>query len=217
MSSNIGMKNIVVIGAGVVGLSVALKLLEDFNGSVNVTIVADRFLQQTLTYSCGGLWEPYQIAGTPDEQINKWGKVAFEHFKSLSNGPDAAKSGVQLLTAYQALEIHQDATPPTWRDIVHNFKVLSVDDLTYLGLPSKYVSGFTFGTYVIEQKYYMHYLTERLTALGAQFEQRLVENLNELSDRDCDCIVNCTGLGAKDLLGDEEMYPVRGQVLRVRL
>ena len=56
-------KKVAVIGAGVVGLSVALRLLEEHNDEVHVTIIADKFLHQTTTYSCGGLWEPYQIAG----------------------------------------------------------------------------------------------------------------------------------------------------------
>lgn len=143
--------------------------------------------------------------------------MAFDHFRDLSNGPDAGKSGVQLLTAYQLLEKGQDSTPPSWSSIVHNFQVLSNSDLKNLDVPSNYVAGFSFGTYVIEQKYYMHYITNKLKALGAVFEQRLVESIDEFRQSDrFDAVVNCTGLGARELLGDQDMYPVRGQVLRVR-
>ena len=31
-----------------------------------------------------------------------------------------------------------------------------------------------------------------------------------------DVVVNCAGLGNYELLNDKKMYPVRGQVLRVR-
>lgn len=62
-------KKVAVIGAGVVGLSAALKMLELHGDRLEVTIIADRFLQQTLTYSCGGLWEPYQIAGLATERF----------------------------------------------------------------------------------------------------------------------------------------------------
>lgn len=43
-------------------------------------------------------------------------------------------------------------------------------------------------------------------------EQRKVNSLQELSNS-YDIIVNCTGLGSKTLVGDDQVYPVRGQVL----
>lgn len=43
--------------------------------------------------------------------------------------------------------------------------------------------------------------------------KRKIESLNELEN--FDLIINCTGLGAKNLLNDDEMKPVRGQVTRV--
>ena len=45
-------------------------------------------------------------------------------------------------------------------------------------------------------------------------EQRKVKSLQELSTS-FDLIVNCSGLGSKTLVGDAEVYPVRGQVLKV--
>lgn len=45
-------------------------------------------------------------------------------------------------------------------------------------------------------------------------EQRKVNSLQELSNA-YDVIVNCSGLGSKQLAGDDEVHPVRGQVLKV--
>ncbi len=45
-------------------------------------------------------------------------------------------------------------------------------------------------------------------------EQRKVNSLQELS-HSYDIIVNCSGLGSKTLVGDDKVYPVRGQVLKV--
>ena len=44
--------------------------------------------------------------------------------------------------------------------------------------------------------------------------QRKINNLNELSD-EYDIIINCTGLGARELVGDLSVYPVRGQIIEV--
>lgn len=45
-------------------------------------------------------------------------------------------------------------------------------------------------------------------------EKRKVRSLQELSHSN-DIIVNCSGLGSKSLVADDEMYPVRGQVLKI--
>lgn len=53
-----------IVGAGVVGLSVALKLKENFSSAVDVTIIAENYFQGTTSFGSGGFWEPYAIAGT---------------------------------------------------------------------------------------------------------------------------------------------------------
>lgn len=63
MMQEVKRKRIAVIGAGTVGLSVALQLSEKYGHQLDVTIIAAEFLQQTTSYGSGGLWEPYQIAG----------------------------------------------------------------------------------------------------------------------------------------------------------
>ena len=45
-------------------------------------------------------------------------------------------------------------------------------------------------------------------------EQRRLKSLDEL--RGYDVVVNCTGLGAAELVGDHDLHPVRGQAVRVR-
>lgn len=148
--------------------------------------------------------------------INGWGEHAFEHFKEVYHSKDAVEAGVQLVNAYQAFEAHEQVTVPAWKDIVFNFQELSEPDLRKMGLPAKYVYGFKFGTFVVDQKYYMRYLTRRLTEMGVVFEQKRLEGLGEVLARGFDCIVNCSGLGATVVVGDTSMYPIRGQVLRVK-
>ena len=53
------------------------------------------------------------------------------------------------------------------------------------------------------------------TRSGGEISLRRVSSLGELSDGWADVLVNCTGLGARDLLGDLSVYPVRGQIVRV--
>lgn len=59
------------------------------------------------------------------------------------------------------------------------------------------------------------YLHGRFVAAGGAFKQQRIESLLDLA-ADFDVIINCTGLGARDLVGDREMQPIRGQIVRVR-
>lgn len=77
--------------------------------------------------------------------------------------------------------------------------------------------GYTFGTFVVDQKHYMKYLMSKLTAANVKFVEKRVQNVRTFSaEEKFDCVVNCTGLGALSAANDATMYPIRGQVLRVR-
>lgn len=45
--------------------------------------------------------------------------------------------------------------------------------------------------------------------------QRKINSLQELGGDSYDIIINCAGLGSRTLVGDGQVYPVRGQVLKV--
>ena len=213
---------ICVIGAGTVGLSQALRILEceaELGGKVRVTIIADKVLGETTSYGSGGLWEPYQILGTPDSKVNAWGRLAFDHFLQLLHSTEAGKAGVQLLTAYNLQEAHDAPVDPSWKDIVFNFRRLGSGELRQMGLPPRFTHGFTFATLVVEQRLYMAHLTARLEALGVVFVRQQIDNLDAFlaqKGAEYDAVINCTGLGAAALLGTPgDVYPIRGQVLRV--
>ena len=55
----------------------------------------------------------------------------------------------------------------------------------------------------------------RFRKAGGTVQQRTVNHLEELGGT-YDLIVNCSGLGARSLVGDQQVHPVRGQVLKVQ-
>jgi hypothetical protein len=170
-----------------------------------------------VNFSFGGNWYGYNFLGTSTEKVNRWGSIAFDHFRSLYHSPYAAESGVQLVDTYQLFDVSETAVVPTWKDIVYNYQHLSNEDLRKMDLPANWVSGYKFGTFIVEQKYYMKYLTRRLTELGVVFIQQKLNGLQEiLGSGKYDCVVNCSGLGAASVNGDDSVYPIRGQVLRVK-
>ncbi|XP_053157697.1 D-aspartate oxidase isoform X2 [Hemicordylus capensis] len=61
---------------------------------------------------------------------------------------------------------------------------------------------------------YLLWLEKRLKENGGQVQARKIEDLWELHS-DYDIIVNCSGIGSRKLVGDLEIHPIRGQVLKV--
>ena len=60
--------DIVVVGAGVCGLSSAVNIQEAFPTST-VTVIADKFSPDTTSDGSGGFWEPYSLQDTPLHKI----------------------------------------------------------------------------------------------------------------------------------------------------
>ena len=57
---------------------------------------------------------------------------------------------------------------------------------------------------------YLGWLTGRVQALGGRIEQRVLTGLGEACAA-ADAVVNCSGLGARQLAGDDTVEPVWGQ------
>ena len=63
-------RRVCVLGAGVVGLTTALQLLQDLPG-VRVHVVAEKYGDDTLTAGAGGLWMPYALGTRPLDGIDR--------------------------------------------------------------------------------------------------------------------------------------------------
>ena len=225
---------IVIIGAGCLGLSaaryLAIKNMKEDHKIFEITLVATSFLSQTTSFGSAGYWMPYEISGTSPSKINEWGADSYKYFLSLLNSKDASKVGIQMMESYQLYENDYDVKDPAWKDVVMNYRRLGNKDVKQLLLPcDKYKVGFAFTTLVVDQKYYLKYMTDELIDYGVKFEQRNVRNLNELSDYDV--VINCCGLNGDIISQSEntnttnnnnenefinESFPIRGQVIRVK-
>ena len=188
-----------VIGAGVSGLSSGIRLLE--NGW-KVTIWASEFSPNTTSDIAAALWYPFLSA--PVEKTDVWGSNTYKVLENLSGLPD---TGVTMIRTY---EYFRDAqSDPSWKAVVQDFERRTVD------LPEDYVECFSFVTPVIEMPLYLGWLRKRYDSLGGSLRQRTIPDFDNLSDT-FDVVVNCTGLESGVLLDDGEVYPVRGQIIRVR-
>ena len=63
---------------------------------------------------------------------------------------------------------------------------------------------------IISTSRFLPQLSKQFEAAGGELVSRKINDLQELSG--FDVIVNCTGLGANQLVGDNTVQPLRGQM-----
>ena len=185
-----------VVGAGVSGLSCAVRLLEEGH---EVEVISDRFSPDTVSDIAAAIWYPFLTA--PADRADGWGIATYAELERLSE--HEPQSGVRMRDGREYLR--QAVDPPEWSEDIAAFRILDDSEI-----PEGYVFGWQFRAPVIEMQLYMPWLRSRVEALGGSFVQSFVEDLNEVSG---EVVVNCVGLGARELCGDEEVRPARGQVI----
>lgn len=194
-------KEILILGAGVSGLSTGILLLK--RGYI-VTIWAKDLPPNTTSDKAAAYWFPYLC--NPKDKCTIWGKVTFDYFlKEFVNDPKSGcfkRKGIELFT--------EKKSDPWWKDAVPEFKRSSSEDL-----PSGYIDGYEFDGIIMDTSIYMDYLVNLFNDLGGKIIQKSLSNKQEALHNH-DVVVNCTGLGSRELFNDETIYPVRGQTVKVK-
>ncbi len=192
--------DVMVVGCGVIGLTAAISLRE---AGLDTNIVTAELPQDATSSVAAAIWYPYKAY--PEDLVLSWGRRTYEVFEELSEVPE---TGVLLR---EGVEIwHQPAPDPWWADAVPQVRRLHKDEL-----PPDYSTGHAFVAPIVEMPIYLSYLLGRFAASGGSVERRALSSLEEIAGEAC-VVVNCVGLGARDLVGDASMRPIRGQIVRVR-
>jgi D-amino-acid oxidase len=185
---------VIVVGAGVIGLSCAVRLLE---GGHHVDVVARDLPLETASAVAAALWYPYRAS--PYERVTGWSRDTYRELASLA-GLDG--TGVRMLAG---TELHRTPTAdPWWRDAVPGLTRVQA-------FAPPYVDGWTFVAPVVEMPVYLRWLVGRVEALGGTLTRMA---LSALPDHAA-VVVDATGLGARRLADDPSVLPVRGQVVHV--
>lgn len=181
-----------VVGAGVVGLTCALRLLQ---AGRRVDVLARDLPLETTSGVAAAIWYPY--LASPQDKVTAWGTAAYAEFaRQAADGVDGVvmRSGTELL---------QRRTPdPSWSDAVPVFERVEPR--------APYVDGWSFVTPVIDMPRYLAWLTEQVLDSGGSITRMALARLPEAP-----LVVNCSGLGSRALAGDTTTRPVRGQVVVV--
>ncbi|XP_011407417.1 PREDICTED: D-aspartate oxidase-like [Amphimedon queenslandica] len=221
-------RKVVVIGAGVIGLSVATHLLEKYKEDITVTIIADKFSPNTISSDKSGGWifPPLSSAKTisPDnpDRVTKWVKGTFEKFSEICHSEECGEAGLSQAYGYlESREINFPFQPQvdlqglkfSWSKFVQGFQYLSVEEAQKQVFDC-HTPLLAFTTFIVPCPVYLPWLLKKFKGLGGVAEERKITNLSELAGS-YDIVINCTGLGARELANDEQVYPVRGHIVTV--
>jgi D-amino-acid oxidase len=195
-----GLVRVTVLGAGVVGLTTAVSLLD---AGCEVRVVTAAPVEATTSYLAAGVWFPTHVG--PPDRVARWGR------RTLEVLADQARNGVPGVIMRESLALYrQPPGQPDWVALIGEVRAATTAEL-----PPGYSHGLRFVVPQAEMALYLPWLAEQVRELGGEIRMQRVSSLDELSDGWPDALVNCSGLGARDLVGDLTMYPVRGQIVRV--
>ncbi|WP_298912421.1 FAD-dependent oxidoreductase [uncultured Nostoc sp.] len=225
--------NILVIGAGVSGLTTAICLREV---GFRVVIVTDRFASDLTSIVAGALWEwPPAVCGSHGaprslERSKDWCMTTYNKFKKIHAEFGSEETGLYLKDAYFYFKDVLENRPTELRkmnelkDKVDGFErglqiVKETIDLSFKG---GIKDAYKHMAPTTNTDVYMKWLLQQVKDIGCEIIQEkitvnVVQNEQELLRRfNAKAIVNCAGLGSIATTGDTSMYPLRGALVRVK-
>lgn len=203
----------VIVGGGVVGLTTAL-ILQRESRNIEITVLASDF-DDTVSHVAAGIFRVGASYSGPTEQITRqWIRDSYEYYDNIRKSEIASYAGVTDISGYMFANSSPETVKNHWiEDLVPIYRRVTEEELQLVGGDWKY--GSFFSTLLTQCNLYLPWAKQQLQARGAVLKQRKLNSLNELIG-EFDLIMNCTGLGARNLCNDKRLVSLRGQVLKVK-
>ena len=194
---------VAVIGSGVVGLSTA-RLVQE--AGFPVTIYAAALPPDTTSNVAGGQFHPFGLFRddlvTPEfrAQFVRALDYSWRRYQIMV-GDDY---GIRWLPTYV------EASAPESRNIA-NFPPIN-RSLTTTEHPFPLDNVVRYDTMYIETGRYLRQMVRDVHIAGGKIEVRKFAAPADIAALPEALVFNCTGLGSRDLFGDQELQPIRGQL-----
>ena len=191
------MREVIVIGGGVIGLSSALALQA---AGFNPRIITREAPQDTTSAAAGAIWSGRALIG----REQGWARASLQRFLPLCDDVD---SGVSL---QRVRKVYPYPTRDPWYAGLLPF----CQRIAPRDLPAGAACGFLMDVPIVQPPLYLQRLQEQFLANGGALEVGEVDSLDGLLD-EAALLINCSGVGARDLARDSAVYPIRGQTVLV--
>lgn len=194
------LRAITVIGAGISGLTSAMRLRE---AGYPVRVVAEKFEAGTVSSVAGALWFPYECG--PAVRVNRLARETYVWMSAVATmRPEA---GIDLIENY---ETAITSMRPEWQDALPPHA--SVEWVAKSPVHREH-GAWRFAAPRADPRYFLPWCRRQLSAAGVDFECRRAESLAIEADHAM-AVVNCTGSAARRLAGDDLL---RGLLCHLRI
>ena len=187
-------RQVAIVGAGVSGLTCGVLFAER---GYRTAIFAEETGQQTTSGAAAALWFRYDAE--PAEKVLSW---ALQTYKVLVDLTKDLHSGVSMIELRQFSRTGEIQIPD-WAIPLGASVTPTV---------TTFKSGFTLNVPLMDTTIYLEYLANRFIKAGCGVNANVhLEKLEDIS-REFDLLINCAGIGARELVQDIDLEPHRGQV-----
>jgi D-amino-acid oxidase len=203
------MDRVAIIGAGVSGLTCGVVFAER---GYDTTIFAKETGQQTTSGVAAAVWFPYDAE--PFEKVIPWALQTFDVLADLARVPVAGVSMIELRQFSRTAEIQiPDWAIPLGARLISSVAtgLRPVRDRAQRG-GYNFRSGFSLRVPLMDTTIYLDYLAKRFLAASGSITANVQFEKLEDVDRTFDLVINCAGIGARELVQDVDIEPHRGQV-----
>jgi D-amino-acid oxidase len=198
-------KDVLVVGCGVIGLTAARRLQA---AGHRVRIVARELPPETTSNRAAAVWLPFKAE--PAERVAWWSQATYRACRPLA---EEAASGVVFVPLTRVSR--RPLEEPPWLRPDIPFRHLDAAEV-----PNGYSHGWRAEVPFFHARRFLAWLLAGFAAAGGEVVRREVASLAEAAEvarfGKEGVVVNCTGLGAREVVGDASMFPIRGQIAVAR-
>lgn len=203
-------ERLAIVGAGVSGLTCGVILAEH---GFHTAIFAKEAGQQTTSGAAAAIWFPYDAQ--PAEKVIPWALETYHVLLDLTRIRGSGVSMIELLQFSRTKEIQiPDWAIPLGASLIPASPPLRSSEVeTSLALVSSaFKSGFSLRVPLTDTTIYLDYLAARFLKAGGEISANVGFDRLEDVDLNFDLLINCAGIGARELVQDPDLEPHRGQV-----
>jgi len=189
---------VAIVGAGVSGLTCGVLFAEHGYGTATF---AEETGQRTTSATAAAILYPYDAE--PADAVIAWAVETYNVLVDLNRKP---RTGVSIIELRQFSRTGE-AQIPNWA-VPLGGRALDASSV----IPTSFKGGFAITVPLMDTTIYLNYLEERLIKAGGSITTNVhLERLEDVSS-EFDLVINCSGIGARNLVRDVDLEPHRGQV-----
>ena len=207
LATQIGLKGhsgpVAVLGSGVVGLSTA-RLVQE--AGFPVTVYAAALPPDTTSNVAGGQFHPFSVyhPGEVTDEFMAQFASALEYSWRRYQIMVGEDYGIRWLPTYVETDSPEAKTIATFPPVN---RMLTAEEN-----PFPWKSTLRYDTMYVETGRYLRQMIRDVQIAGGRFEVRKFAALQEIAALPEALVFNCTGLGSRELFGDQDLHPARGQI-----